>query len=124
MLNEILKKLSEKENLVFVGSVSLMLQGFDVEPKDIDIVVTDLNNLENYTEYETDSKFSFSGKRAYILGEICIDIFIEDELPEYTTINGLKCETIFCMKRYYYIILPLVDSYWQNVIKSKLKILK
>lgn len=124
MLEKILNKLAQKENLVFVGSVAMMLQGIDVKPKDIDIVVTDLIGLENYTEYTTDSKFSLSGRRAFIIDEISVDIFIEQELPEYVIINGLKCETFFYMKRFYNVILHQVDDYWKNVIKEKLKLLE
>ncbi|WP_027378174.1 hypothetical protein [Chryseobacterium daeguense] len=124
MLEKMLHKLALKENLVFVGSVAMMLQGIDVKPKDIDIVVTDLNGLENYTEYSTDSKFSFTGKRAFIIDEINIDIFIEQELPEFVIINGLKCETFFYMKRFYNVILPKVDDYWKRVINEKLKLLE
>lgn len=124
MLEQLLHKLSKKDNLVFVGSVAMMLQGINVKPKDIDIVVTDLEGLENYTEYTTDSKFSFSGKRAFIHAEMSIDIFIEDELPEYILINGLKCETLLFMKKYINYVLINTNEYWKNVLNEKLKLLK
>lgn len=125
MLEKIIYQLSQKENLVFVGSVAMMFQGIDVNPKDIDIVVTDLEGLENYREYTTDSKFSFTGKRAFIIGEIYIDIFIEERLPEYVIINGLKCETLSFMKKYYLTIHnDLSDNYWKQIINEKLKLLK
>lgn len=121
---EILQQLSRKENLVFVGNVAMMFQGIDVIPSDIDIVVTDLSGLEGYTEYTTDSKFSISGKRAFITGEYMIDIFIEDKLPQYVIIDGLKVETLYYMEKYYNRILPLVDFRWQVIIKGKLDLLK
>lgn len=124
MLEEIILQLSKKDNLVIVGSAAMKLQGIDVDPKDIDIVVTDLEGLDNYFEYITDSKFSFSGKRAYIFGEINIDIFIENELPEYEIINNIKVETICFMKKYYRTVFPKVNIIWQEKIKSKLELLK
>lgn len=119
-----LKELSIKDNLVFVGSVSLMIQGTNVQPNDIDIVVTDLTGLDNYMQYTTDSKYSVSGKRAYIFGDINVDIFIENELPEYTIIDGLKCATLSHTKRFNNDLLSKVDDYWKNVINEKLKLLK
>lgn len=121
---ELLNELSQKQNLVFVGSVAMMLQGINVTPSDIDIVVTDLEGLDGYTEYETDSKYSTSGKRAFILGEYNIDIFIEDKLPQFMIIDGKKVITLYYQEKYYNRILPLLDYRRQSDIKSKLKLLE
>jgi len=121
---ELLKNLSQKDNLVFVGNVAMMLQGIQVTPTDVDIVVTDLEGLKGYTEYTTDSKFSVSGKRAFILGEYHIDIFIEERLPQYVITGGLKVETLYYMEKYYKRIYPLVDPRWKIKIDEKLELLK
>lgn len=123
MLNEKILELSKKENLVFVGSVAMNLQGINISPKDIDIVVTDLTGLKNYIEYSTDSKFSSSGKRAFILGEINIDIFIEDQLPHFNIINGFKCVSLESIQVHYLNIYDAVDSYWKRIINKKLNLL-
>ena len=124
MLEAFLNTLSQKENLVFVGTTSMKIQGIDIVPQDIDIVVTDLVGLENYVEYTTDSKFSTSGKRAFIKGEIDIDIFIEDTLPEYVIIDGKKAVTFFYMKKLYNVLLNIVDDYLKNDLTEKLNLLQ
>lgn len=122
---ELLNELSEKQNLVFVGSVAMMLQGINVVPSDIDIVVTDLEGLEGYTEYTTDSKFSTSGQRAFILREdFNIDIFIEERLPQFAIIEGKKVITPYYQEKYYNKILPLLDLRRQLEIKEKLDLLQ
>lgn len=121
---ELLQELSAKENLVFVGSVAMMLQGIDVVPADIDIVVTDLEGLEGYTEYTTDSKYSTSGQRAFILGDYNIDIFVEERLPQFAIINGLKVITPYYQEKYYNRILPQLDFRRQLLIQEKLELLQ
>lgn len=121
---ELLNELALKQNLVFVGSVAMMLQGIEVTPNDIDIVVTDLEGLENYTEYTTDSKFSTSGQRAFILGDFDIDIFIEEKLPQFMEIDGKKVQTAYHMEKYYNRIRPEVDARWKLIIDEKLDLLK
>lgn len=122
---ELLNELSQKQNLVFVGSVAMMMQGINVTPTDIDIVVTDLDGLEGYTEYTTDSKYSTSGLRAFILREdFNIDIFIEEKLPQFMVIDGKKVITLYYQEKYYNRILPLLDFRRQSEIKSKLRLLE
>lgn len=122
---ELLNELAQKPNLVFVGSVAMMLQGIDVVPTDIDIVVTDLEGLENYTEYTTDSKYSTSGQRAFIhRDEYSIDIFIEEKLPQYIIINGLKVVTLYYQEKYFNRILPLLEPRRQFIIQEKLDLLQ
>lgn len=123
MLDDKISELSKKTNLVFVGSTALKLRGINIIPKDIDIVVTDLTGLENCIEYTTTSKFSSSGKRAFIRGEINIDIFLEDQLPHFNLINGYKCVTIESTKDYYLSIYDTVDEYWKKKINEKLNLL-
>ena len=116
-----------KKDAVIVGSAALYLQGLvDVKPNDIDIITTSIKGLpEGVVEYETDSGFSFSGKRAFLIinNSYKIDIFIEDKLPEYVEINGLKVETVKAMLEHYLSILPRVKDYWLPEINNKIKLL-
>ena len=125
MLNfEILK---DKADAVIVGSSALYLQGLTKKmPNDIDIITTSIKGLpEGVVEYETDSGFSFSGKRAFCIVEniFKIDIFVEDNLPEYVELNGLKIQTVSSMLKYYESILPRVKDYWLPEINNKIKLL-
>lgn len=120
-----LEQLKNKEDLVFVGGFAMWKHGIKDCYSDIDIVVKNLDGIENHTVYETDSKFSKSGKRAFVkTGEIAIDIFIEDDLPEFETIDGCKVRTIKSMIDYFENLLPQVTEHWQNFINQNLKILK
>ena len=125
MLNfEILK---DKADAVIVGSSALYLQGISKKiPNDIDIITTSIKGLpDGVIEYETDSGFSFSGKRAFCIVEnrFKIDIFVEDKLPEYIEVNGLKIQTVASMFNYYRSILPRVKDYWLPEINNKIKLL-
>lgn len=99
--NEILNKLSTIEDLIFVGGTSEYIQGVKSELRDIDIVVTDINDLKNigYIFFvHSDIFHGLSGKRAVInLKNVLIDIFIEPNLPTHVNIDGFKCETIESM---------------------------
>lgn len=115
---------ASKENLVFVGSVAMMLQGIDIIPSDIDIVVTDMEGLEGYTEYTTDSAYSGTGMRAFKLGEYDVDVFIEEKLPQFTVVSGVKVVTPFYMEKYYNRILPNLSLRRQSDIQAKLQLLQ
>ena len=121
------KIIENKADAVIVGSSALYLQGLTNKiPNDIDIVTTSLNNLpKGVIEYDTDSGFSFSGKRAFLIinNSYKIDIFIEDKLPEYIEVNGLKIQTVVSMLKYYESILPRVKDYWLPEINNKIKLL-
>ena len=119
-----LKTLSKKEDLVFVGGVAMKIHGLKENYNDIDVVVLNLEGLKNYVEYDTVSKFSQTGKRAFIDSQPKIDIFIEKELPEFELINGLKVQTVKSMTEYYEKIYPLVTEHWQKQIDEKLKLLR
>lgn len=125
MLN--FKILKDKADAVIVGSSALYLQGLIKKiPNDIDIITTSIKGLPNgVVEYETDSGFSFSGKRAFCIVEnrFKIDIFVEDKLPEYIEVNGLKIQTVASMLKYYESILPRVKEYWLPEINNKIKLL-
>lgn len=125
MLNfEILK---DKADAVIVGSSALYLQGISKKiPNDIDIITTSIKGLpDGVIEYETDSGFSFSGKRAVCIVDdsFKIDIFVEDNLPDYIEIDGLKIQTVASMFNYYQSILPRVKDYWLPEINNKIKLL-
>jgi hypothetical protein len=85
---ELVKKISEiKQDVVFIGSFAELLNNYNVSVNDIDIVVLDLEGLDFLGEiekFQTFSAFSTSKKRGYIKrSDFNIDIFIEEELPEY-----------------------------------------
>lgn len=121
------KIIENKADAVIVGSSALYLQGIIKKmPNDIDIITTSIKGLpEGVIEYETDSGFSFSGKRAFCIVEnrFKIDIFVEDKLPEYIEVNGLKIQTVVSMLKYYESILPRVKEYWLPEINNKIKLL-
>lgn len=103
------------ENIVFVGGVSEMLQGIRETTKDIDICVLNVDELKTkyiVKEWKTTSVFSKSGNRAGIESEeYIIDIFIEDTLPEFVEIDGIKCETLNSLiDRYTLVIEGLNDD--------------
>jgi hypothetical protein len=98
---EILEKLSKINEVVFVGGTSEYIQGIKDNLNDIDISI---NNIEPLKEFGyvfkgfDDSFYGLSGNRAFIpLDNVLIDIFIDDVQPEFTIINGFKCETIQSM---------------------------
>lgn len=117
-----------KKDFVVVGSVALVLLGLQKEdPKDIDIVVNDLSGIEgNVKEYTTDSKFSNTGRRAYILDEVNpkVDIFIEESLPDSIMIKGIRTTTRKAMLEYYSKLLPIAGDIWKDYILNKIKILE
>lgn len=98
---EMIDKLSKIENLVFVGGTSEYIQGVKDKLNDIDIVVLNIEDLENFGyihKFELDLFYGLSGNRGVILKkDLLIDIFIEKKLPYYTIINGKKCQTIDSM---------------------------
>ena len=121
------KIIENKADAVIVGSSALYLQGLTKKiPNDIDIITTSIKGLpEGVVEYETDSGFSFSGKRAFYIVDdsFKIDIFVEDKLPDYIEIDGLKIQTVASMLSYYQSILPRVKDYWLPEINNKIKLL-
>lgn len=112
-----------KKDLVFVGGFAMFMHGLKKDYTDLDIVVTNLDGLGKVFSYTTDSAFSKSGKRAFIPGEIHIDIFIEKQLPEYVVIDGLKIQTINSMKEYYTKI-QTSNEHWKKHISERLELIK
>lgn len=123
---ELIKKISEaKEDIVFVGSVSLWNSNLITSPHDIDIVVNDLDGLEIFGKidtWESKSPMSISGKRACIKREdYTIDIFIEDFLPEFTIKDGIKFQTVNNLKAFLDSVIESSDGVLKNVILEKKK---
>ncbi|RZJ47296.1 MAG: hypothetical protein EOO19_09525 [Chryseobacterium sp.] len=98
---EVLQKLALIDHVVFVGGTSEYLQGIKKELNDIDISISDANFLNEfgYVHKNFDNSFyGLSGHRGFIpLKNVLIDIFIEENLPNYVAIDGFKCETIESM---------------------------
>ena len=78
-------KLSEVENLVFVGGLAEVAQGIKTSLSDIDIVITDLEDISFLFPLERASKRIMVGE-----GWILVDIFVKDSLPDYDIIEGYK----------------------------------
>lgn len=95
---------TSKDDVVFVGSVSLWFSKLIDGPHDIDIVVHTLDGLEAFGKIETwdtKSPMSISEKRAGIIREdYTIDIFIEPVLPEHSIIDGVKVQTLDNLKNH------------------------
>jgi hypothetical protein len=121
---------SKKEDLVFVGSmVNIANRKKHDAPNDLDIVITSVDGLETFGEViieETESIHSKSGKRSQIVyNGIQIDIFIEDELPPYDVINGIKFAKVDYMISRYTELLSKTDSAeMKSIIQSKIDGLK
>ena len=120
-----LEKLKQIENLVFVGGFAMTKLGIKENYSDIDIVVTDKDFLKGIIWYETDSAFSGTGIRGFLFdGEIKLDIFLENKLPEFEVIEGFKIQTKKSMREYYEKIYNFVKDYWKQDIENKLKLLQ
>jgi hypothetical protein len=126
-MNELIKKIHNlKPDTVFVGGVSEMVQGKRNTTRDIDICVTNLDGLEslgNIKKWVTDSKTSISGKRAGIEGKkYIIDIFVEDKLPDYIEIEGIKYQTIPSLIKEYERVIKEMESTDRIPSINKMKI--
>ena len=122
---KLINKIKEvKEDVIFVGGVSELLQGCRESTKDIDICVTNLDGLEklgNINKFKTNSPTSKSGLRAGIEdNEYLIDIFIESDLPDYVIINGIKCETIESMIKEYGRVISEMNNPLKISSKNKM----
>lgn len=123
---ELIKKISEvKEDVVFVGSVSLWNSNLITDPHDIDIVVNNLDGLEVFGKidiWESKSPMSISGKRACIKREdYTIDIFINDFLPEFIIKDGIKFQTLDNLKSFLDLIIESSEGVFKNMMIEKKK---
>ena len=125
MINLIHKIAASKDDVVFVGSVSLWYSKLIDDPHDIDIVVNNLDGLEAFGKidtWETKSPMSISGKRACIRREDCtIDIFIEVALPEYNIIDGVKFQTLDCFKKFIDRCIDMSEGPRKSILMQKKK---
>lgn len=113
---------------IVVGSTALWLRGMTAaEPNDLDIVVRSLDGIPgDLTAYETDSPFSISGKRAFSLlpDGVKMDIFVEDRIPDFEIIKGIRIQTVASMLRHYQELLPRAKDHWKNGILKKINTLQ
>lgn len=97
MLNLIKQISNSKPDVVFVGGVAVSHYNSSHIPKDIDIVVNNLDGLEVFgyiRQWNTDFPGSISTKRAHIKrDDYNIDIFIEDKLPPHIEFEGIKYQS-------------------------------
>lgn len=124
-MRDLIEKINScKKDVVFVGGVAEMLQGFRTETRDIDICVLSLNGLETLgkiKQWETKSVFSTSGKRAGIeTKDYTTDIFLEENLPEFVVVNGFKCETVHSLINRYTDIIKKLDTVTDFYSKNKM----
>ena len=127
VVKNLIKRISKlKKDVVFVGGVSFVHHGIKETSKDIDIVVNNLEGLYGLgeiKEFQTKSPMSKSGNRAYTyVGDIQVDIFIEDELPEYVEYNGVKYETIESLINFYKQLIIKTDGFEKNRNELKLEL--
>jgi hypothetical protein len=120
----LIEELAKKNDLVFVGGVAFYFNGLEHEPRDIDVVVTDMVGLEHLGQieyFDTDFVGSISGKRAYIKRhDINIDIFIENTLPEFNTDGLVKYQTLSSIREHYEKIVSQTDGKLRDIIIGKL----
>lgn len=98
---KIIDQLTKIEDVVFVGGTSEYLQGIKNTLRDIDVVVTDLTTLLHIGWIFKIEDYSIPGlnpNRGHIRrGDIVIDIFVADNLPEYIKVGKHKCQTVQSM---------------------------
>lgn len=111
----------DKEKTVIVGGAAMFHHGLVDSYNDIDIVVTNIDGIEGLNKFDSKSTLTKSGKRAYLDN---VDVFIEDELPDYDVINGFKIATIESMEKYYKDVIDRSDGHIKEFAINKLKILK
>lgn len=118
-----------ESKVVFVGGISLYIHGLKGTFTDIDIIVPSLTNIQKLgtlTEYVTDSGFSFSGKRAFLIWEekYKLDIFVENPTYQVKLVEELRCQSIRGMLQYYEDIQTRVKPIWDSYIEEKIEFLK
>lgn len=118
-----------ESKVVFVGGVSLYLYGLKDTFTDIDVIVPSLINIQKLgtpIEYVTDSGFSFSGKRAFLIWEekYKLDIFVENPVYQVELVEGLRCQSIGGMLKYYEDIQTRAKPIWDSYIEEKVEFLK
>lgn len=98
---EIIEKLSEIEEVVFVGGTSEYLQGIKDTLNDIDISVSCTNSLNKFGYVHksfNNSLYDLSGYRGFVKTKnFIIDIYIDIKRPEYILVNNKKCQTVDSM---------------------------
>jgi hypothetical protein len=120
---EIIKELvGMDDSIIIVGSGGLLISGYDVVPKDIDIVVKDTKVLETFLDiksFGTNGYFSKTNKRGYTTYKgYVIDIFIDEEVLDTDTkdIDGVKIT--------YRTIDGLMKFFWDTQKRAKKKIIR
>lgn len=127
-MEDLIKRISElKDDVVFVGGVTMVHHGIKETAKDIDIVVLDLKGLEQLgyiRHWFGKSEMTKSKKRASIESlPYFIDIFVEDELPEYVEHDGVKYRTIDSLVEFYEDLISRTEGIERTRIESKLEMI-
>ena len=99
--NDLIKELSEIDDVIFVGGTSEYIQGVKPILNDIDISVTSIEDLKKFGYIHKkyiDFFYGLSGNRGLIkTKDVFIDIFIETKKPKFKLVENYKCETIESM---------------------------
>ncbi len=110
------------KDVVFVGGIAEMMQGKRDIATDIDICVLNLDGLDVFgelQEWNTESPVSISGKRAGLVNKnMILDIFIEEELPEYVEISGLRFETLESLINRYEKVISKLNNPLEQTFKG------
>ncbi|MDR6548541.1 hypothetical protein J2810_004631 [Chryseobacterium rhizosphaerae] len=98
---KLINDLSEFPSVVFVGGTSEYLQGFRSELNDIDISTKSPELLWKFGYVfrgQNKSLYGLSGQRAFIKNQgILIDIFVDDNVPDFINVGKFKCQTVESM---------------------------
>ena len=123
-LVNLINEVAKKEDVVFVGGTSLYLNKLEHTPRDIDMVVNNLDGLNKFgevVEFTTEFQGSKSGKRAYIMrDDFMIDIFVEETLPDFNTDGLVKFQTIPSLLYHYEEIMSKTEGKLQDIMVEKI----
>lgn len=127
VVKNLIKRISEiKRDVVFVGGCAEVFHQIKDKATDIDIVVLNLDGLDvlgPIREFRAQTEICDSKRRGAIyVGDILIDIFIEDKLPEYIEFDGIKYQTINGFYDYYERVIPkFKDGFHKRRLEKKLQ---
>lgn len=119
---ELLREIFPNDNFVVVGGSSLFKRGIKLVLKDIDIVVSDTENLPNLEPDWTNDK----DRWAYVYKGRIIDIFLRDNLPDYEVIDNIKYSTIEDERKVYESRIEHIEKLVEVLpkIKESLELIK
>lgn len=112
---DLLTEIFPNDDFVVVGGSSLFKRGLKFVLNDIDVVISDIENLPQIEHSWTNNKDRY----AYVYKGRIIDIFLRDCLPEYDVIDGIKFSTIEDEKTMYEKRIHFIEM--MNSVLPKIK---